>query len=57
MAPLFNGNWIVNNNTFKVEKDRCSSVNCVLTEVVMSSWNLKSLGVYYLIGRAVEASL
>ena len=57
MAPLFNGNWIVNNNTFKVEKDRCSSVNYVLTEVVMSSWNLKSLGVYYLIGRAVEASL
>ena len=35
MAPLSNGNWIVNNNTVNFENDRCSSGNCVLTEVAM----------------------
>ena len=59
IASLSNGKWVVNKSTFSFEKDRCSVVSCVLTEVAMSSWNLKLIQrfVQCLIGHAKEASL
>ena len=59
IASLSNGKWVVNKSTFNFEKDRCSVVSCVLSEVAMSSWNLKLIQrfVQCLIGHAKEASL
>ena len=59
IASLSNGKWVVNKSTFSFEKDRCSVVSCALTEVAVSSWNLKLIQrfVQCLIGHAKEALL